>query len=263
MSSDFALEWCPLTSTGLVRQRNEDAYLVLGDLGIFAVADGMGGHKRGDVASWTCLDAVREWFRGEVDEKTKRDFQMLAASFQSARGRTERDLVAALERAHELVKQKGDSDVSFKGMGTTVVLARLFRKSIAVAYVGDSRIYRYRNGRLQQLSEDHSLLNEYLRLSLLDPRNAKDFPFRNVIMRAIGLGEVAAADSFRRRVRAGDVYLLCTDGLTDPLADHEIASILEQEHGLQAQAHALVQSALERGGLDNITVLLVRAVSAR
>jgi protein phosphatase len=144
-------------------------------------------------------------------------------------------------------------------MGTTVVGALFEGDTLFVVYSGDSRIYRLRKGRLEVLSRDHSLLNEYLRLKMIEPGDARSFPHRNVIMKALGLKEKAEVDFFRRKVQPGDLYLLCSDGLNDMLEDSLIRGILnDPDLDLEQRADRLVQRALEAGGVDNVTVLLVQ-----
>jgi len=247
------------THVGRVRTRNEDAYLVMPDAGIYLVADGMGGHRRGDVAAGLCIDAVRDWFSRKVSPRSR---DLIGGMLENLGNRTrpaERELVAALEYANRMIFEMSASSMTFRGMGTTVVGALFEGDSLFVVYSGDSRIYRLRKGRLEVLSRDHSLLNEYLRLKMIEPAEARSFPHRNVIMKALGLKEQAEMDFFRRKVQPGDVYLLCSDGLNDMLEDHLIRGILnETALDLEQRADRLVERALEAGGVDNVTVLLVR-----
>jgi protein phosphatase len=128
---------------------------------------------------------------------------------------------------------------------------------VFVVFSGDSRIYRLRNGNLRVLSQDHSLLNEYLRLQMIHPSEARSFPHRNVIMKALGLREKADIEFFRRRTQPGDIYLLCSDGLNDMLEDDTIRDLLNQGGSLDARSRRLVDAALTAGGVDNVTVTLV------
>lgn len=252
---------CAVSSVGRVRRRNEDAYLVLPERGLYAVADGMGGHQRGDVAANLCIGALRDWFAGGVEDEAMTPLLRRVWDVFGLRTRGERDLLAALEFANRLILTAASESGSMAGMGTTVVAAYFHGSTVFVVYSGDSRIYRLRGGRFRQLSRDHSLLNEYLRLEMIQPSEAKSFPYRNVILKAIGLSERAQVDFFRRRVLGGDLYLLCSDGLTDMLEDEAIREILLRPETLDERGRRLVAAAEEAGGHDNITVVLVEVSS--
>lgn len=245
---------------GRVRQRNEDAYLVMPDQSLYVVADGMGGHQRGDVASRVCVDAIRDWFTGRVGDDAMNPLVRRVREVFGLRTRGEADLLAAVEFANRLILDMASESEAMAGMGTTLVAAYFHGSTLFVVYSGDSRVYRLRGGHLRQLSVDHSLLNEYLRLDMIRPSEARSFPYRNVIMKAIGLSERAAMDFFKRKVRRGDLYLLCSDGLTDMVEDEEIRRILGGPGSLQERGRLLVRAAEEAGGHDNITVLLVRPI---
>ncbi|MBM4394118.1 MAG: Stp1/IreP family PP2C-type Ser/Thr phosphatase [Deltaproteobacteria bacterium] len=245
------------TSVGRVRQRNEDAFLLMPEQDLYVVADGMGGHLRGDVAANLCVDAIRDWFTGKVgDDMMNRVAGAVRALF-GLHSPGETDLVAAVDFANRVIYEMSVASTAFRGMGTTLVGTYFHGATLFVVYSGDSRLYRFRNGRLRQLSRDHSLLNEYLRLEMIRPEDAKNFPHRNVIMKALGLKERAELEFFRRRVRKGDVYLLSSDGLTDMVEDEEIEEILADGGSLEEMCQKLVDAAMESGGHDNITVMLV------
>lgn len=243
---------------GLVRNRNEDAYLALPEQGLFAVADGMGGHQRGDVAAQVCLEAIKDWFMGRVEGATANGLASRLRNMLGLKSKAEADLLGAVEFANRLVVDLASGSEALRGMGTTLVAAYFYGSMVFVVYSGDSRIYRVRAGRLKQMSVDHSLLNEYIRRQMISPEEARDFPYKNVIMKAIGLSEHADVDFFRRRVRPGDIYLLCSDGLTDLVPDQIIREALVGPGSLQEKGRRLVELALKAGGTDNITVLLVR-----
>lgn len=245
---------------GRVRQRNEDTFLVLPEQLLFAVADGMGGHHRGDVASRVCVDALRDWFTGHVSDEAMNPLVRRVREVFGLRTRGEADLLAAVEFANRMIWDMASESEAMSGMGTTLVAAYFHGSTLFVVYSGDSRVYRLREGRLKQLSVDHSLLNEYLRLEMIRPSEARSFPYRNVILKAIGLSERASMDFFKRRVRRGDLYLLCSDGLTEMVEDEAISRILVGPGSLEDRGHRLVEAALEAGGHDNITVVLVRPV---
>jgi serine/threonine protein phosphatase PrpC len=217
------------SDVGLVRQRNEDALLVDQQRRVFAVADGLGGHPAGDVASRIAIETIR----GE-----------LAAVPHDAE--VEKALAEALHRAHDAVWHDAEQDRSHRGMGTTAVLAHLSaaEDTAWVAHVGDSRAYLSRDGQVDQLTRDHTSGGLY---------------FRGHITQALGSPGGVAPDTGRVELRPGDRLLLCTDGLTDMLTDPEIAGILDQGAGAEETCDRLVGAAKQRGGTDNVTVIVVAA----
>lgn len=246
-----------LTDVGRVRSRNEDAFLLLPEQDLYVVADGMGGHQRGDVAASLCVDAVRDWFTGKVSDDT---MTRVGNAVRGLLGRPtpgETDLVAAIEFANRIIFEMSAASAAFRGMGTTVVASYFHGSTVFVVFSGDSRIYRLRNGKLRVLSQDHSLLNEYLRLQMIHPSEARSFPHRNVIMKALGLRERADIEFFRRRTQPGDLYLLCSDGLNDMLEDEMIQELLNEGGSLDDRSRRLVDAALDAGGVDNVTVTLI------
>ncbi len=238
------------THVGRVREHNEDTYAVVEPRRLALLADGMGGHERGDVASRMAVDAVREalerpaprspwwirWLRPIPDDLTR--------------------LVRAFEGANRAVHRADDRGDVFS-MGTTLVGAWFREPDLLLANVGDSRAYRQRGDTLVQLSSDHSLLNDYLSAGLLRPEQVADFPFRNIINRGIGLRPTVVVDRWRLAVQPDDRYLLCSDGLTDLVDDATIASRLTgADFDPQAAADALIELALDAGGVDNVTAII-------
>ena len=249
------------THTGLVRKENEDSHLVLGELGLLAVAEGMGGHAHGEVASALAVDTLRNAFTLEDDRAG------IEEAFQASKddGRLGTDealerylLRTAIENANLAIHEKARADEALRSMGTTIVAFYLYNGSAWVANVGDSRLYRFRDGALSQITEDHSLINEYLKLNLLTGEQARSFPMKNIIVRALGLAEWVEVDTFEIDVAAGDRYLLCSDGLSDLVTEEEITAIMTSGEGDEEVVDRLTQAALDAGGLDNITVLLAR-----
>jgi PPM family protein phosphatase len=224
------------TDTGLQRPANEDALLARSPL--FVVADGMGGAQAGEVASRIAVDAFED---GLGD--TSAPEQSLAS----------RALVANA-RIHEL----SHSDDEHAGMGTTLTAAYVAAQEIAIAHVGDSRAYCLRDGELVRLTSDHSLVDELVRQGKITPEQAADHPQRSVITRALGPEPAVEIDTCSYRARAGDVYLLCSDGLTTMLPEQRVAEILRSHARLRDAGEALIAAANEAGGRDNITVVLFR-----
>ena len=257
------LETFGLTDVGLVRDGNEDALLLLEDERLYVVADGMGGHSAGEVASAFTIESVRAFYANpDLTKRVKsaylrqrRGGQPMAEADQSPHALR---LKKAVESANISVFRLAQQHEQLRDMGTTVVAAAFVGNKVHIANVGDSRLYRIRSGKLQQLTEDHSLLNEYIRMNLLQPEEIESFPYKNVIVRALGLQESVLVDLFVCSARCGDTYLLCSDGLTDLVRDEEIAAIVRNATSAAVASHRLTELAKARGGHDNITTVVVR-----
>jgi serine/threonine protein phosphatase PrpC len=221
------------TDTGHRRRRNEDAYVC--EPPLFAVADGMGGHQAGEVASRLAAAALRE----DVEPA----------------GGAER-VEALIREANRRIWQQATEDVTASGMGTTVTVALVEGDSITIGHVGDSRAYRIRGGQIEQLTDDHSLAGELERSGKLSAEEARMHPQRSVITRALGTEPDVEIDTFTVEGRAGDLYLLCSDGLSSMVDDASILELVEGRSGnLEAVARELVRAANRSGGEDNITVV--------
>lgn len=243
------LESFGLTDVGRRRTKNEDQFLLDPPHGLYVVADGMGGHLGGEYASQLAVKTIGEVIaklaRGE-EKKKNQNYQEW--------------LDVAISQASLKIYEKSESDPKLKGMGTTTV-AFLFReKKIFIANVGDSRAYRYRRGRLEQLTKDHSLLNEQIDAGLIHPKDAKDHRLKNIITRSVGFQEEVEADIEAKTVRYGDIYLLCSDGLYNMVSDKEILEVLSH-HPLPDACRHLIDIGNARGGEDNITVVLTKVIS--
>jgi len=230
------------TDVGRVRQMNEDRFLA--DERLFAVADGVGGHQAGEVASQTSVETLlRAFTEGE---------------------HTTEGLVAAVEAANSAVWQLAQGSREKRGMGTTLTALALVQENgeeqLALTNVGDSRAYMLQQGELIQLTEDHSLVEELVRDGKLTPAEALTHPQKSIITRALGMEPTIAVDSWEITPYAGDRILLCSDGLTNELSDERIASTLRQLADPQEAAHDLVRQARASGGSDNITVVVVDVV---
>jgi protein phosphatase len=230
------VRWGGITDSGRVRQTNQDD-LHSADC-LFVVADGMGGHRGGEVAARIAVEVV-----GAVSD----------ASLD--------DLVEAVELANRRIHDRGMSDAALNGMGTTVVALALPSggegAELALVNVGDSRAYRFRGDVLEQLTDDHSLVAEMVRLGQLTDEEAVTHPRRNIVTRAVGVDEDVAVDSWSIAVKPGDRYVLCSDGLVNELTDDAIAAVLRRLSDPTETAQELVTAANENGGRDNITVLIV------
>ncbi len=230
------VEQAGLTDVGRQREANEDSLVLASPL--FAVADGMGGARAGEVASRIAAEAF-----GDERDSSATPEQQLA---QVAR--------AANRRIYELALR----DEAHRGMGTTLTATLVDSDAVSIGHVGDSRAYRLRDGRLEQLTQDHSLVAELERSGQLTPEAAEHHPQRSIITRALGPEPEVDVDTHTHPARAGDVYVLCSDGLTGMISDADLASIVRSAPTLDEAAAALVRAANQSGGKDNITVVLFR-----
>ena len=244
-----------LTDVGLQRDHNEDSYAVLAEYNLYIVADGMGGHRAGDVASRLATDAIAEFFRSTSQEDATWPFH-----FDTSLSEDENRLVTGIRVANRRIFERSIRSRDCAGMGTTVVGALYSRKKhrIFIGHVGDSRAYRVRGGVIKQLTRDHSLLNDYLMaMPELTEEQRAELP-KNVITRALGMQDSVAVDLVNDEPQVGDVYLLCSDGLSGMLTDEQILAIMSGSEDPSEICRRLVLKANEHGGEDNITALVVR-----
>jgi protein phosphatase len=248
----FELSHAVRTHTGLVRDHNEDDALVMDTHGLYLVADGMGGHAAGSVASELCVAAAERSFRVpdvRDDEENGPYADLTDPAWQ---------LAHALRLANEEIYRSAATNRELHGMGTTAVATYFYEDMIAVSHAGDSRVYLLRDHRFTQVTSDHSLSNFLLALGRDLEAQMAEATMSNVIMRALGLEPDVLIDTQEFRARTGDRLMLCSDGLSDLVDDHTIASVLSREDGdLDTMADDLVALALDAGGRDNITVLIV------
>lgn len=236
-----------ITDVGMVRQVNQDyVYTTDNPLGplpnLFVVADGMGGHQAGDYASKYTVEVLKR----ELQNSGERDI--------------EKALVSAIKTANHEIIREANSDVHLKGMGTTVVVATIVNQMMYFANVGDSRLYLINQG-IAQLSKDHSLVEEMVRLGGIKPEEAKHHPDKNIITRAIGAKENVEVDFYEHRLKRGDIILMCTDGLSNMVEDEELFHIVQGARDIVEAGTALVETAKENGGTDNIGIVLAEPFS--
>lgn len=241
-----------LSDVGMARGHNEDCFDIAPDYQVYVVADGMGGHSHGEVASQIAVSAIREFIEETADHDTTWPFV-----YDSRLRRHSNRLKTAIRIAHERVLRAIRQDGALQGMGTTVVSFLLKNHVAAVAHVGDSRAYRLRNGKLELLTQDHTWVNEQVMAGFLSADQARDHPLKNVVTRALGGENDVLVDVREVEVQVGDRFLLCSDGLTTMLNDQEIFSILSGMGSQDEVCRALVREANARGGLDNVTVVVV------
>jgi protein phosphatase len=235
------------TDVGRVRTNNEDAYWLGGgeDWYLALVADGMGGHQAGEVASRVAVELI-----GRMIESANPGGKDGTACQEL--------LVRAITEANREVNRLARSRPSLAGMGTTLSALLVHGREAELAHVGDSRVYRLRNGKLELLTEDHSLVQELINQGSLTPEEARIHPHRNILTRALGTEPVLKVDIRHEEVQPGDLFLLCTDGLTGAVTDAELEEVLTAAPRSRAAAE-LVQLANSRGGRDNVTVVLLEA----
>jgi serine/threonine protein phosphatase PrpC len=251
----LAVEVAGKTDVGCVRTNNEDNFGFDSRHGIFVVCDGMGGQAAGEVASKMGVDILLDYFRNQIP----------AAAKQSLNGQNgssgAQNLANAIQLANKTIFQAGQQNNGRNGMGSTIVAALVRGNSLAIANVGDSRIYLVRHGTIQQLTQDHSLVMEQVRRGYITLEQAQQSEMQNIILRALGSEEVVEADIEDLVALPGDILIMASDGLTRYVPDEDILKIVQGPRGLQQACGELVRKARECGGDDNITCLLVSIVN--
>lgn len=239
---------CGMTDTGMKRSRNEDSYAVEPDYGLFIVADGMGGHTDGDTASSTAVRKTAEFAKTAladseitwpfgIDHTAPREINIISTG---------------IRLANKSVFSES------KGMGTTIVALLIKDETAYICHVGDSRAYRIRDNKIRQITEDHSLVAEELKRGAITKEQARNYPLRHVITRAVGMTPDVRSDCNIENIMSGDIFLLCSDGLSGMLEDDEILDIILKNKSADEQCKKLIKEANEKGGNDNITAVVVR-----
>ena len=229
------------TDIGLMRPNNEDTFLIKPDIGFCLVSDGMGGAAAGELASRIFTETALEVFSADSDQSEDKTLENVKKAFRSA---------------HERILTYVKGNPHHQGMGCTAELIAFHEHGFLIGHIGDSRIYRIRNGQLKQLTKDHSLVQDQIDQGLITPAEAKKHSLRNVILRAVGINESLALDILKGETYAGDLFLLCSDGLTDMIDDRLIGQVLYSDIALSQKTEKLVEMAISAGGKDNITVVL-------
>jgi PPM family protein phosphatase len=231
------------TDVGVIRSGNEDSFLMVPDRGIFVVADGMGGHAAGEVASEMAVRYV-------------------ARELDSLRGLSDKEIqdrmTTAIRTANGAIFQRTLTEHDKRGMGTTVTALTLYENRFLIGQVGDSRGYLLRDSKLTQITKDHSYVQEQVDAGYLTPEQARTHPYSNVITRCVGANSDVSPDLYGGVVKPGDLYLLASDGLTGMLEDYQLAELLAPDRMPQDEVDSLIAEANRHGGLDNITAIIVR-----
>ncbi|MEE2903498.1 MAG: Stp1/IreP family PP2C-type Ser/Thr phosphatase [Myxococcota bacterium] len=250
------IEASGLTHVGMKRTHNEDSLGLLPDHMLFLVADGMGGHASGEVASRMCIETIASFFK-----MTARDEN---ATWPYKEEKTlrfdENRLVAGIKWSNRRIYEAQYQNPKYKGMGTTIVSAFFTSNGAYLGHVGDSRGYRIRDEKIELITEDHSLLNDYIKANKLTPEEIENFPHKNVIVRALGMKDVVQVDINRLEPKVGDKYLLCSDGVNGMISDEKILEIINAESDLDKACELLIDAANQAGGTDNSTVSLIHVV---
>jgi protein phosphatase len=247
------IRYAAKTDVGMKRSHNEDYFSLIEDEQLFMVADGMGGHASGEVASKMAAEAISEFYQRTKDEEATWPYKM-----DRSLNYTENRLVCGIKLANYRIFHAAASDIRFKGMGTTIVACLLQGEKSYVAHVGDSRIYRVRNGQIEQLTRDHSLLEDYKDAKPdMTAEEEKNFPHKNVITRALGMRETVQVDIACHKIESGDKFILCSDGLSGMVSDEDIQKIVVDSSDLESTVANLVDRANRNGGVDNITSLVL------
>jgi len=245
-----------LTDQGLVREHNEDAISSDSQLGLAVLADGMGGHKSGEIASALAVDTILSSLRaalpelttGQVDERTGYSHESMA-------------IETAIKHANSTIYNASRNNIQYEGMGTTVVVLLFYDNRISVAHVGDSRLYRLRENKLERLTRDHTLLQELIDRGLYTAEQAKKSLNKNLVTRAVGVNPGVDVDLLEDFALPHDIYLLCSDGLTDMISERLIEdTLLNYRDNLDKAAQELINQAKAHGGKDNISAVLAMPV---
>ena len=256
MSLKGKIRMAGLTDVGSMRDHNEDAIAMDEALGLAVLADGMGGHRGGEMASAITVSTVMETLKkklkklntGETDEDTGYSVESIAVH-------------DAVIKANDKVYKASNENQQYKGMGTTVVVTLFYDNRFTVAHVGDSRLYRLRDGELEQITRDHSLMQELIDRGFYTPEQARQSLNKNLVTRAIGIEEGVQVDIQEDVALVDDIYLLCSDGVTDMIEDSLIQeTIMKCGDDLEKAASELIREANEHGGKDNISAILIRPV---
>ncbi|NMM07843.1 Stp1/IreP family PP2C-type Ser/Thr phosphatase [Polaromonas sp.] len=242
-------EICMQTDPGLTRDNNEDVVAIDAATGLCILADGMGGYNAGEVASGMAAAFIKSELGRWLDE----------AGRQANAREVHRAMEICVENANHSIFNAANSNPQYAGMGTTLVVGVFQEGRLVLGHIGDSRCYRLRGQELKQITKDHSLLQEQLDAGLISPEQALTSMNRNLVTRALGVEDTVQVEVNDHRVEIGDLYLMCSDGLSDMILDEQIAALLLGGGTLAQKAHHLVDAANDAGGRDNISVLLVQA----
>ena len=254
MSLSQALQSASLTDPGRVRDHNEDCIESRPDLGLFVLADGMGGYNAGEVASGMATSLISDGLQESWDMR-----QVSRLGREDAKGLSERLIKDQIARANSAIYTTSQNNPECAGMGTTLVVTLFYDNFLSVAHIGDSRLYRLRGESMEQVTRDHSLLQEQLDSGLITPEEAKLSQNKNLVTRALGIDPSVEPEIHVYETQPDDTYLLCSDGLSDMVEDEEIRlTLITLKTNPNLTVQQLVQAANDNGGRDNISAMLIR-----
>jgi serine/threonine protein phosphatase PrpC len=244
-----------ISDVGLQREGNEDAFSIQSSLGLYVVADGMGGHLAGEVASRVAVDIIGKSFRRWLEGETPED--ELFGYPDTSLSRVGNYILSSIRLANRVIYEMANQHEQYNGMGTTIVVLVVRPGHIIAANVGDSRIYLVRDGLIERMSRDHTIVSEHVEMGVMTEEDASKSPLRHILTRNLGSAENVDPEVFEIVPSGEDRFILCTDGLTDLANDHEILEIAQGVHDPELLCRNLVDLALQRGGHDNATVVSV------
>jgi serine/threonine protein phosphatase PrpC len=258
-SPKLKLRYAAKTDVGMRREHNEDCFGIVEDDGLVLVADGMGGHAAGEVASGIATNEVGEFYHQSIASGAAWPFPK-----SSALSELENRLVCAFKVANRRIFETARGDGGRRGMGTTLVAAAISGGKIGIAHVGDSRMYRVQNGKISRLTRDHSLLEQFKEINPgMTREEENNFPHKNVITRALGLADDVEVDIKQLEIKDGDIFLLCSDGLSGHVDDDVMLEVLsEPGETLKEKVSKLVELANDAGGNDNITAIVLQCTTS-
>ena len=254
MNRPLRIEVAGQTDVGRKRSHNEDNFAIMAEYGLYVVADGMGGHASGEIASKMAVETLQEFFAATADDPER----TWPYKMDRTKGYEENRLVTGIKLCNLRIYEQAQRNAKQRGMGTTLAALFAVEDGVYIAHVGDSRVYRIRERRIEQLTEDHSLLNDYKKMKRLTEEEIANFPHKNVIVRALGMKDTVKVDTRLEAPRMGDIMLLCSDGLCGPLSDEGMLDIVLGQADLASATQRLIEMANENGGPDNITCVLAR-----
>ncbi|MFK5969856.1 MAG: Stp1/IreP family PP2C-type Ser/Thr phosphatase [Candidatus Marithrix sp.] len=245
------IEMIYCTDTGRIRKHNEDC--IAGDkkIGLAILADGMGGYQAGEIASEMAVSTIMNYMKtpakSNIERQTNHRYHPNTVQLEQA-----------VLKANQVIYDSAEKNSEYQGMGTTVVATLFHNNCVSIAHVGDSRLYRIRKNSLQQVTKDHSVLQELIDCGFYTSEQARHSPNRNLVTRALGVGQEVNVEIQEQSILTQDIYLLCSDGLNDMLEDKHINSIIQTSDTLEQAATSLVSAANSKGGNDNISLILIR-----
>lgn len=255
MNNTLDISMAAGTDRGQVRARNEDSVLILPSKCLAILADGMGGHQAGDVASRMAVDAVAE----SLTTLTNISDPLAGTEAHSGLAITSADIMHAIQRANDAILNESEDDPQKHGMGSTIVVTCIEQDRFTAVHLGDSRMYRIRGGEIERITKDHTLAEHYVELGVMSAEDAKTWEGRNMLLKGLGIEGDIEPEANEGELKSGDTLIMCSDGLTDVCDDATIRDLTLSSEGPQHAVTRLIQAANDGGGPDNITTVVINA----